>query len=110
MVASSWSGHDSSMGLQSTIIELRRVVIVDKGRGYGRAVVRTVKELAFGELHAHRLWLDVKVHNDRARVLYLEEGFVEEGTLRECVRAPDGYESLVVMSLLRNEYENTEGS
>lgn len=30
---------------------------------------------------------------------------VEEGTLRECVRAPGGYESLVVMSMLRDEYE-----
>lgn len=95
---------------QDASIELRRVVIVDKGRGYGRAVVRTVKDLAFGELDAHRLWLDVKVHNDRARALYRDEGFVEEGTLRECVRAPGGYESLVVMSLLRDEYNREHGS
>lgn len=84
-------------------IELRRVVIVEKGQGYGRSVIRTVKALAFGELAAHRLWLDVKTHNDHARALYRDEGFVEEGTLRECLRGPDGYESLVVMSLLRGE-------
>jgi hypothetical protein len=41
-------------------IEFRRIVVVRKGQGYGRSIVRAVKELAFNELRAHRLWLDVK--------------------------------------------------
>ncbi|MEP6622207.1 MAG: N-acetyltransferase [bacterium] len=84
-------------------IEFRRIVVVDTGRGYGRSIVRIVKELAFHELKAHRLWLDVKAHNDRARALYKSEGFTEEGMLRECIRGPAGFESLVVMSLLHDE-------
>ena len=52
------------------------------------------------------MWLDVKLHNARARHLYQTEGFVEEGVLRECLRRPDGgYDSLVVMSRLAREFE-----
>jgi diamine N-acetyltransferase len=85
-------------------IEFRRIVAVRKGKGYGRSIVRAVKELAFNELRAHRLWLDVKAHNARARALYKSEGFSEEGLLRECIRGPVGFESLVVMALLRHEF------
>jgi RimJ/RimL family protein N-acetyltransferase len=85
-------------------IEFRRIVVVRKGQGYGRAIVRAVRELAFDELQAHRLWLDVKEHNARARALYKSEGFSEEGLLRECIRGPAGFESLVVMSLLHHEF------
>jgi RimJ/RimL family protein N-acetyltransferase len=84
-------------------IEFRRIVVVRKRRGYGRAIVRAVKELAFDELQAHRLWLDVKEHNARARALYKSEGFSEEGLLRECIRGPVGFESLVKMALLHHE-------
>jgi diamine N-acetyltransferase len=84
-------------------IEFRRIVVVRKGEGCGRLIVRAVKELAFNELRAHRLWLDVKAHNARARSLYKSEGFSEEGLLRECIRGPVGFESLVVMALLRHE-------
>ena len=84
-------------------VEFRRIVVVCKRRGYGRAIVRAVKELAFDELRAHRLWLDVKEHNARARALYVSEGFSEEGLLRECIRGPVGFESLVMMALLHHE-------
>jgi diamine N-acetyltransferase len=84
-------------------IELRRIVVTEKGRGHGRAALRAVQEFAFAELGAHRLWLDVKEHNTRARALYEEEGFVMEGCLRECLVAPDGFESLYIMSMLEHE-------
>jgi diamine N-acetyltransferase len=84
--------------------EFRRVVITEKGKGYGREVLRAVKRMAFEELKAHRLWLDVREHNERARRLYESEGFVAEGMLRECVSVGDGWESLVLMSVLEQEY------
>jgi len=90
-------------------VELKRVVLQPKGRGYGRACVRLLKQMAFRDLHAHRFWLDVKQLNARALALYASEGFVEEGRLRESVRitgdAADGYDSLVVMSMLDREYQ-----
>jgi RimJ/RimL family protein N-acetyltransferase len=86
-------------------IELRRIVSVAKGSGIGRAALRAVKTLAFGRFNAHRLWLDVKSKNQRARHLYRSEGFFEEGVMRECLLEKDGFESLVLMSLLRREQE-----
>jgi diamine N-acetyltransferase len=85
-------------------IEFMRIVVTDKGKGYGRAAVRAIKRHAFDTLSAHRLWLDVKEHNTRARAVYAKEGFRDEGTLRECLKGPAGFESLVVMSVLEHEY------
>ena len=83
-----------------------------KGQGLGRQCVRLLKRMAFRDLRAHRFWLDVKALNTRALALYASEGFVEEGRLRESVRlfgdSADGYDSLVVMSLLDREYEARE--
>ncbi len=95
-------------GLQNEArsVELKRVVVTVKGKGYGRAAVRAVMQRAFGTLAAHRLWLDVKAHNLRARAVYEKEGFRYEGTLRECLRGPKGFESLVVMSVLEQEYRH----
>jgi RimJ/RimL family protein N-acetyltransferase len=60
--------------------------------------------VAFDDLGAHRLWLDVKKRNERARALYAGEGFVVEGELRESVRVAGGFESMVVMSMLQSEF------
>lgn len=79
-------------------VELRRIVVAEKGRGYGRAAVRQIKRLVFEELGAPRPWLDVKENNSRARHIYTSEGFTIEGTSRECL------EPLVIMSILEREY------
>ena len=86
-------------------IELKRIVLQAKGQGLGRACVRLLTQMAFRDLGAHRFWLDVKSRNLRAQALYRSEGFVEEGRLRESVRSADGWDSLIVMSMLENEYE-----
>ncbi len=89
-------------------VELKRIVLQTKGQGLGRACVRRLKAMAFRDLHAHRFWLDVKALNGLAQALYASEGFTEEGRLRESVRVTidgaDGYDSLIVMSMLDREY------
>ena len=85
-------------------VELKRLVLQPKGQGLGRRCVRLLKRMAFRDLGAHRFWLDVKLLNSRALALYLSEGFVEEGRLRESVRLAEGYESLVLMAMLDREY------
>jgi RimJ/RimL family protein N-acetyltransferase len=85
-------------------LELKRMVVQGKAVGIGRAALRAAKKIAFDDLGAHRLWLDVKTHNQRAKALYDTEGFVVEGLLRESVRTDAGFESLVVMSMLQREF------
>jgi len=99
-------------------VQLRRIVIAQKGQGYGRAALRQAKRLAFETYGAYRFWLDVKSHNDRAQALYRSEGFVLEGVLRDCIvipasapadiGSPSGSQqrrSLQIMSILRPEYD-----
>ncbi len=89
-------------------IEFVRITIGRKGEGYGRECLRAVKRLAFDSLGAHRLWLDVMDHNIRARALYLAEGFVEEGTLRESIEVDGRRVSLTVLSMLDPEYRQEQ--
>jgi diamine N-acetyltransferase len=100
-------GYVILAGLQdpNETIELRRIVITEKGLGYGKAAIQQVKQRAFEKHQANRLWLDVKEHNHRAQALYKSTGFVLEGTLRQCLKTENGhYESLLLMSILREEY------
>ena len=95
------AGHPDENGN----LEFRRLVITDKGKGWGREALELAKEFAFDHQKAHRLWLDVREHNQRARNLYQQAGFVEEGIFRECVWADEQWQSLVIMTMLEGEYE-----
>ena len=94
---------------QHQSLELKRMVVRSKGQGVGRAALRLTKKIAFDELGAHRLWLDVKSGNPQAQALYASEGFIIEGTLREAVKVPGGFESLVVMAMLQREFTDRRG-
>lgn len=90
------------------VIQIRRLVITEKGKGYGRIVLAQIQHLAFQTYGAHRLWLDVKTNNPRAQHLYTQAGFTYEGCLRECLKTHQGYLSLNLMSVLRHEYEHRQ--
>ena len=94
----------AGMESQHRSLEFRRIVINNKGKGFGRASLQLVKRFCFKELNYHRLWLDVFEHNERAIYLYKSEGFREEGLLRDCVKTSRGYRSLKILSILENEY------
>ena len=94
----------SGMNNKNHSVELRRLVIKEKGKGYGRSIVKLLMRYCFIEKRCHRLWLDVIQGNDRALHIYLTEGFVVEGTLRECVLTDGMYKSLTVMSIMQYEY------
>ena len=94
---------------QHQSLELKRMVINNKGAGFGRAALRVAKKVAFDDLGAHRLWLDLKADNSRAQALYDSEGFVIEGRLRDAVKSGAGFESLLVMSMLHSEFAGRRG-
>ena len=58
-----------------------------------------------GEMGAHRFWLDVFVSNERARHLYASLGFQADGVLREAVKRDGAFHSLILMSILKREYD-----
>jgi diamine N-acetyltransferase len=92
-------------------IELRRLVMIHKGQGYGRFALDWAQRQAFEGYQAHRLWLDVKTNNPGAFRLYQRMGFVLEGTLRDSLLTSDGqYLSVQLMSMLRAEYEQRQAA
>jgi len=87
------------------ILHFNRLVIDEKGKGYGRDAMRLVKKIAFEQLHVHRLWLDVFADNRRAIDLYRSEGFVDEGTQRDCIVHGGRYRSQMIFSILESDYK-----
>lgn len=98
-------GYAMLAGLTDTnrCVELKRIIVTERGGGIGTETVRMLVGRAFDEHGAHRLWLDVVADNERARSVYRRLGFVEEGVMRDAFRTPTGYESLVLMSMLDHE-------
>ena len=98
-------GYVILVGLENPnkIIELRRLVIAEKGKGYGRETLRFIKKYCFEQLRCHRLFLDVVEDNMRAQYLYRSEGFMLDGLLREAHKTEKGYKNLLLLSILEQE-------
>jgi diamine N-acetyltransferase len=99
-------GHIILVGLTNpdNNIEFKRIVIAEKGKGYGHEAVHWIKKYAFEVRGTHRLWLEVMENNSRAYDVYLAEGFIKEGVHRESLKQGENYISLIVMSILAGEY------
>ena len=85
-------------------IELKRIVVGAPEKGLGRRLLTEILRIAFSELRAHRLFLDVAEDNARARHLYESLGFVYEGTMRDASLRDGQYFDLHLMSILEEEY------
>ena len=88
----------------SHAIELKRIVVAVPGRGLGRRILQELQRIAFLELGAHRLFLDVFEDNARARYLYETLGFRYEGIMREAAQRDGRWCNLHLMSMLESEY------
>lgn len=86
-------------------IRLKRIIARNPERGIGSQFLRSVLDVCFNELAAHRVDLFVHMHNERARRVYAKIGFAEEGILRDLHRNADGsFRSMRLMSLLETEW------
>ena len=85
-------------------IELRRVVIDMKNQGYGTEFLKLMKEYTFEDLQFHKIWLDFFDTNSRVESLYKRNGFKREGVLRDKYYYNNEYITMVVMSILEDEY------
>ena len=69
-----------------------------EGRGHARRLLAELYALS-ASFAATALWLEVRESNERARALYLREGFVEAGRRRGYYPAPQGTrEDAILMS------------
>lgn len=66
---------------------------------------RLVLAYAFETLNLNRLWLHGFAADRVARKRYAKLGFVEEGILRQEAWRDGGYEDIVVMAMLREEWD-----
>lgn len=87
-------------------INLRRIVVTKKGHKIGQNTLYQIQKIAFIELKAHRLWLDVFVDNDYAYNLYLKTGFRCEGLLVDSYLRENQYVSQYIMAILSSEFNH----
>jgi diamine N-acetyltransferase len=81
-----------------------------RGKGYGSDAVRVLLAYAFRHRNLRKVCLDVLASNERAIRAYLACGFVQEGRLREQSWYDGRYDDLVVMGVLRDEWEHAATS
>ncbi len=86
-------------------VELKRIIINEKNKNYGKMTLRLLQKLVFEKLKKHRLWLDVFTDNPRAYHVYKSVGFVDEGTKRECIKYGKKFRSLIIMSILQLDFK-----
>ncbi|MEW6366734.1 MAG: GNAT family protein [Acidobacteriota bacterium] len=76
-----------------------------RGKGIGKAATVEALRFAFRQLNLHKVALEVYDFNTRAIELYKRLGFKIEGVLRSHSFKNGRYRDLVLMGLLREEFE-----
>lgn len=95
----------NAINRKSDIFELRRIVINNKGEGYGRETIKALMKHAFGCLGTNRFWLDVYPDNVKGISLYESLGMHKDGILRQNYKSDRGYLDQIVYSILKDEYK-----
>jgi RimJ/RimL family protein N-acetyltransferase len=76
--------------------------------GYGTDAMRVLCRFGFEHMNLHRIELHVFTDNPRAQRVYEKVGFRPEGCLREADYRYGDYRDIVVMGLLRDEFQVEE--
>lgn len=76
------------------------------GKGVGRQVTKLILNYGFIKLNLNRIDLSLISENLPAHNLYKKMGFVGEGCLRQAIFKNNIYYDLILMSILKSEYEN----
>jgi RimJ/RimL family protein N-acetyltransferase len=90
---------------RSAELQIRIGVSEARGHGVGTEAMHLLVRFGFEELDLHRIYLHVFEANEPAIRLYRRVGFRAEGVLRQAARIEDEWVDLVVMAILRSEFE-----
>ena len=77
----------------------------DWGKGYGTDALNAVCDFGFGRLDLARIYLLTRADNAGGLRSYAKAGFQVEGTMRSAVFSEGRRHDIVVMGLLRDEWE-----
>ena len=75
-------------------------------QGYGTKAIRLILKHGFDNLNLHRLWLRVYKNNTRAIRTYEKAGFTEEGKFRQAQYLDGKYVDVMIMSMLKTEWQD----
>jgi RimJ/RimL family protein N-acetyltransferase len=78
------------------------------GKGYGTEVTRLIVNYGFRSLNLHRIMLTVFASNTAGIRVYTKAGFTEEGVMRQANYREGIYHDVIVMSILRPEWEQMQ--
>jgi len=79
-----------------------------QNKGIGGEAIRLLQRFVFHTLNLNRLELEVYECNERAIRCYRKAGFREEGRLRQRVYRKGKYWDVLVMAVLKEEFEREE--
>jgi diamine N-acetyltransferase len=79
-------------------------------QGFGSEVIELLLQYGFQTLNLHRIFLHVHAFNERAIRVYRRLQFIEEGRLRDHHYFNGQYCDTLIMSILREEWQEGRGS
>ena len=104
-------GEISLTGIDAVARKARLTVVLKpecQGQGYGTEAVRLMVRYAFDYLNLERVSLSVQANNPRAVRAYEKAGFRREGRLRREFYRAGEYVDVLVMGILREEFDDQE--
>lgn len=75
------------------------------GKGVGRQVTDLILDYGFNKLGLNRIYLSFISKNLPAYNLYVKIGFKKEGCLRQAILKNGVYNDLILMAILKSEYD-----
>ncbi len=77
----------------------------EASKGFGTEAIKLMIDYGFNSLNLHRIELTVFDFNKRAFKAYQKIGFKEEGTKREALYIKGKYHDLIMMAILKREWQ-----
>lgn len=77
-----------------------------RGKGIAASATYEILKYGFEELKLHRIYLTVMADNFPAIRTYEKVGFMKEGVMREEFLRYDGYVDIVMMAMLKSDWDN----
>ncbi|HHX69035.1 MAG TPA: GNAT family N-acetyltransferase [Gallicola sp.] len=76
------------------------------GKGYATESTKLILDFGFSQRNLYRIYLTVLEDNKSAIHIYNKLGFKTEGVLRKSLFKDNKYHNLIIMSILKEEFEN----